>query len=208
MTTLPYSTIDLTSDEIETILSIYNSLQSKQSVDFRADYFFPFKDFSLFETYQDYSIGPVIEIIQNINPTYLTFTQVSYKTNLSRRNFTSTIKEYQSWCTLTLKNKYGNILIKTETLLDKIHEIIHPIEVDFKEDADFSKEFYVMASDQLLASSLLNAQIRGCLKQLNRKDVWIEIAGENLIIGNKKPIDTEATMEMCDLLIKIAELQK
>jgi hypothetical protein len=204
--TLPYSTIDLTSDEIENILCIFNTLQGKFSVSFKMDFAFSFEKFSLFENYLDHSIGPVIEIHHNENLFYLTFTQVFYRMNTASRFPVSATKEYQTWCVLPLNRQYGHVMIKTETVFDKINELIHTIEIDFSEDTEFSKKFYVLANDELLARSLLNARFRNCLKQLREKDLWIEILLDKLIIGNKKRIETSTTLEMADVLYKLSEL--
>ena len=208
MTTLPYSTIDLTSEEITQTLSVFNSLQNNYQVDFKMDFDFPFKEFSLFDTYEDYAIGPVIEVNQNSSQFYITFTQVFYKLNTGSGYRIRLSKEYQTWCVLPLNKQYGHILIKSETLLDKIHELVHPIEIDFNEDPDFSKRFYVMASTDSSTTNLLDDRFRGCLKQMNRKDIWIEVAQNKLIIGNKKRIDMQATLEMADFIRSIADLQK
>jgi hypothetical protein len=208
MTTLPYSTIDLTSEEITQILSVFNSLQRNYKVDFKMDFNFRFKEFCLFETYEDYAIGPVIEVKQITSLFYISFTEVFYKMNTANRYPIPLSKEYQTWCVLPLNKQYGHILIKSETIFDKIHELVHPIEIDFNEDPDFSKQFYVMASGESLTRNLLDARFRYCLKQLNRKDMWIEVAQDKLIIGNKKRIDVQATLEMANLISSIAELQK
>jgi hypothetical protein len=208
MTTLPYSTIDLASEEIAQILSVFNSLQCNYQVNFKMGFNFPFKNFSLFETYDDYAIGPVIELKQNERSLYITFTHVFYKLNSGSRYPIPLSKEYQTWCVLPLDKQYGHILIKSETVFDKIHELVHPIEIDFIEDPDFSKRFYVMASTDSLARNLLDNQFRSCLKRLELKDAWIEVAQDKLIIGNKKRIDTQATLEMANFICSISELLK
>ena len=153
----------------------------------------------------DYSMGPVIEIHHNETSFYITFTQVSYKMNTASRFPLAATKEYQTWCVLPLNRQYGHILIKTETIFDKIHELIHNIEIDFKEDPEFSRNFYVLASDESSTRSLFNARFRNCLKELREKDLWIEISIDKLIVGNKKRIDTSTALEMADLLHKISE---
>jgi hypothetical protein len=206
MTTFPYSTIDLTSEEIEKILYTFNIFQSKFEADFKMDFAFSFENFSLFENYLDHSIGPVIEIHHSKSSFFITFTQVFYKMNTASRFPVSTSKEYQTWCVLALNRGYGHILIKSETMFDKIHELVHPIEIDFKDDPEFSKKFYVLASDELMARSFLNLRFRNCLKQLKEKDLWIEVSLDKLIVGNKKHIQTSSTLEMADLLYKISKL--
>lgn len=205
MTTFPYSTVDLTSQEISIILESFDALEKKYRAGFKMDFSFPFKKFALFENYDDYATGPVIEAQQNENPFYLTFTQVFYRFNNANRYAVNAAREYQTWCVLPLKGSYGHVLIKTETFLDKIHEMVHPIEVDFKEDASFSKRFYVMASDELLTRALLNSRFRNCLKALQRNDFWIEIVNDHLIIGNQKSIEVSTSLQMADLLNKISE---
>ena len=206
MTALPYSNIDLTGEEAENILLIFNNLQSKFNVSFKMDFAFSFENFSLFKNYLDHSIGPVIEVRHNENLFYITFTQVSYKINSASRFPVSATKEYQTWCVLPLNRQYGHVLLKTETIFDKIHELIHPIEIDFKDDTDFSKQFYVLANDELMARSLLNSQFRSCLKDLQVKDLWMEVSFDKLVVGNKKRIEMSTALEMVDLLDKISNV--
>lgn len=89
-------------------------------------------------------------------------------------------------------------------MFDKLLELVHPIEIDFRDDAAFSKKFYVLASDELLARTLLNSRFRNCLKELQEKDLWLEVSLNNLIVGNKKRIETSTALEMADLVCKIA----
>jgi hypothetical protein len=206
MDTLPYSTLNLTSEEVTSILSIFNSLQSIYKVNFKMEFTFTFEGFSLFETYQDYSIGPVIEVKSHENLFNITFTEITYRTNTASRLPVQPTTEYQTWCMLPLKRQYGHILIKTETIFDKIHELIHPIEIDFKDDVDFNHQFYLLASDEIIARSLLSPQFRSSLKLLRQKDLWIEVSKDKLILGNKKRIDTSNTLEMADFLYKISVL--
>ena len=139
MITFPYSTIDLTSQEIEKILSIFKTLQSKYDIIFKMDFAFSFEKLSLFENYLNHSIGPVIEVHNSESPFYITFTQVGYKIYAESRFAVSAVKEYQTWCVLPLRREYDHILIKTETVVDKLLELVHPIEIDFKDDPEFSK---------------------------------------------------------------------
>lgn len=204
MTTLPCSTIDLTSEEIEKILSVFNTLQKTFNVSFKMDFAFSFEKFTLFENYLKHSIGPVLEIDHNKEVVYITFTQVFYSMNTASRLPVSPDGEYQTWCVLPLHRNYGHVLLKTETMFDKLLELVHPIEIDFRDDAAFSKKFYVLASDELLARTLLNSRFRNCLKELQEKDLWLEVSLNNLIVGNKKRIETSTALEMADLVCKIA----
>jgi hypothetical protein len=200
---LPYSTIDLTSQEVDKILSIFNSLQNISNVRFKMDFAFPFNEFSLFEHYQNYSVGPVIEIQHNHNLLYVAFTKVSYRMNSGSKFPTQPIEEYQAWYVFTLNKQYGHILIRNETLFDKIHEFIRPVEIDFKEDSEFGKRFYVLATDELIAKNLLNSQFRSGLKQLYSKDLRIEILNDKMIIGNGKHIDASTTLEVVNFFYSL-----
>lgn len=204
MTTLPYSTIDLTSDEIEKIVFIFKTLQKKYTIGFKMDFAFPFETFSLFENYLNHSIGPVIEIHQDKSSLYITFTQVFYRMNTASRLPVPATGEYQTWCVLPLSRDYGHVLIKTETFFDKLLEVVHPIEIDFSDDLEFSKKFYVLASDELLARTLLTSHFRNCLKGLQEKDLWLEVSVNKLIVGNKKRIETATALEMADLICKLS----
>lgn len=204
MTTFPYSTIDLTSDQIETILSVFDSLQRNHSVDFKMDFSLPFKEFALFGNHDTCSAGPVIEVKENGHSFFVIFAQVLYQYHSASRNGVTSAKEYQAWCVYPLRRSYGHILIKSETFLDKIHEFVHRLEIDFKEDVDFSDHYYVLASDEHLARSLLDLRFRNCLKEIRDSDFLLEVGNNWLIAGNKKRFNYHDTIEMVRFLDKLS----
>lgn len=204
MNTLPFSTHELTEADVESILGVYNKLKVSFSAEF--DFYFDpnFKEFWLFSHCESYHIGPVIRLQNNATNFYLTFTQVAYKASYANKSVYPPIKEYQTWGVALLKNNFGHILIKAETLLDKIHDLINPVELDFEDDKEFSKKFYVATNDKLKASLQMSQSFRNLIKNIQSKNFVIEIINNTLIIGNKKVVEIETSLDFVEFLDKVS----
>lgn len=134
----PFAIDDLDKHEVEKLVHIYNQL--KTSYTFNVDFGFSF-DLHRFDTFAYNKLiysGPVFKVVANSQPFYLNFLKLSYPAQNSRYGPN---EEFQTWGYLRLKNDYGRILITTETILDKIYDLLTPIDVDFKEDKEFSQRF-------------------------------------------------------------------
>lgn len=57
----------------------------------------------------------------------------------------------------------GHLMLRPETLADKVNEFFRRVELDFPGDRVFSRRHYVLAADEVAAERLLNAEVRSRL---------------------------------------------
>jgi hypothetical protein len=105
-----------------------------------------------------------------------------------------------------LKNDFGHVLIKAETLLDKIHELINPIEVKFPNDPEFNKRFYVVTDNIEKVKSNFTKQFMAYLSKNLNEDFLIEILGNKLIIGNRKIIEAKTAIGFVDFMDQLSKI--
>ena len=189
----------------ESILEVYNNLKNNFTTAFDPGFSFNFKEFESFSYNEITSFGPVISVSRPFNSFYLIFVEVNYI--ISPGRYSSGIHtDFQVWGVLFLKNDYGHILIKPETLLDKIHDLINPSELNFEDDKEFSKKFYVVTNDKSKAESRLSKDFRNQIKNISAKDFIIEIIGNKLIIGNKKTPHSKSAAEFAGFMNAVAAI--
>jgi len=205
MNTLPFPTYELSEDNVESILEIYNKLKISLSAEFDFDLTLNFKNFELFRYYESYHIGPVVRFQNNSAIFYTAFIQVAYKATYANKFVHPPIKEYQTWGVAFLKSNFGHILIKPETLLDKIHDLIKPIELEFEDEKEFSNRFQVVTKDKLKANLQMTPTFRNHIQNIQTKDFVIEIIHNTLIIGNKKVIKTGSARDFIEFLAKVSK---
>jgi len=177
----------------------YESLKLSHHADIDVDFNFDFSNFELFNHYESHTIGAVIRIEYMGLKGYITFTQVSYKINSASKFPTPPTLEWQIWGIAYLKNNYGHILIKPETILDKVHELINPQEIDFEDDKNFSKKYYVVTNDEFKARLQMTPMFRKCISNIKLEEFVIEIIEDKVIFGNKKKAQTETAFEFARL---------
>jgi hypothetical protein len=128
-------------------------------------------------------------------------------------NITSTKAElkhhctYQPWALTYLKHDFGRVFIRTETLIDKIREIVFPIELDFKEDKAFSDRFYVLTDDRDKAASGMTQAFRDAVMLIKETDFVLEIFEHTLVIGNRKPIAPEHACYLAEFVARLVAIK-
>jgi hypothetical protein len=200
-----FPTNNIDESDVKSILAIYNKIKENFSAEFDFDYSFNFKEFEAFIHYGIKMFGPVICVSTPVKPFYLTFTCVQYKGTPGKYSH-PTYSDYQVWGIQYLKNNYGHILIRPETVLDKIHELIVPIELDFEDDKEFSKKFYVVTNDKLKGEMLLTKSFRNYVDNIQSKEFTIEVIDNKLIIGNKKVYDQDSAIAFVNFLNDISKV--
>src|SRR4029077_7250015 len=142
MSTLPFSTLNLQSHEVDAISNIYKHLERTFEVCYDTNFTYNFSTLEIF-THREITTGPTVTITNDHQSFDLVFLQVGYSYSYARKYSFGLTHEYQTWGFITLKKDFGHILIKPETLLDKLHEFLNPLEVDFPDDPDFNTGYYV-----------------------------------------------------------------
>lgn len=193
------SLCQLSIDDAESIKEIYEVLNSKYRIEFDLDTEFDFSEYQAFHANQVNDIGPVMNIIRNDLITQLCFVEVM--SDAGKRGFNLS---YQLWGVVKLKKKYSHILIKQETLLDKIHDRLNRIDIDFDDDKAFSKRFMVVSNDEQQARLLMTPFFRDEIKKIELKEIIIEIKDQIMIIGNEKPMSFENADAITTLMTGLA----
>ncbi len=206
MSDIPFSTMDLQSSEIEAISDIFDRLEKTFSVSYDTNFSYDFDTLEIFQN-REVMVGPAIKITNSFQSFDLVFINIGYTYGYVRQYNPSLTYEYQTWGVITLQDDLGHILIKPETLLDKIHELINPIEIDFKEDLEFSKRFFVVTDNESRARSGMNQAFRTVIKKLDVQDYIIEIRQNKLIIGNRKRIDADSAIQFANFMDLISKLR-
>lgn len=200
----PFSTFDMSIDEAQRLFNIYTKLKDAYSVDVDHEFNLPFALFETFRTNGLNNKGSVFKINNGYQPFFLCFPEIQDWLRNSRYSPGPSI-EFQPWGYYKLKEGFGHVLIRTETFLDKIHELINPIELDFEDDKTFSRRFFVVTNDKLKAQLKITNTFRELIKQINLSEIIIEIKGDELLIGDKKVISEERVLVFTEFLNNLSK---
>jgi len=199
MLPVPFSTYDMSETEVQKQFEIYTTLRDNYNVEIDTEYPINIRDFDIFNANELNDHGAGFRIVKNSRSFYLEFIEILYRTD-GRRYSPNVHIEYQTWGLVNLKSDFGHILIKPETFLDKIHDLINPVDLDFKDDPEFSKKYLVVSNDRLKAEMQMSQSFRNYVKQISLKEFVIEMVNNKLIIGDKKVVSLESTLEFARYL--------
>jgi hypothetical protein len=158
-------------------------------------------EFHLLNDYLSKGEYRTIRITQRSNATFVSFieTHAAYST----RSGTASAHYLQAYVFVKLSRQYGHLVIKKETLRDKLSELFQPLEIDFEDDKQFSRQFYVLAKDKDKALQLITQNFRDELRKI-RTDVYIEVVNDVMMVGNKKGAAHQSLFELLDFGYKIS----
>ena len=183
------------------IQEIINDISKRYAVEKAAELPAPLNEFYLLKDYLDVSEYRTIRITQRDNPSYVSFIQVQSE---HRSKYSSGIaSDLQAYVFVHLCRNYGHMVIKKETLRDKLTELFQPLELDLEDDKEFSRQFYVLAKDKDKALHLVTQNFRDELKKIH-PDVYIEVVNDMMMITNKKPAVDESLFELIDFGYKVS----
>ncbi len=137
----------------------------------------------------------------------LAIIRVSYDSVTGKLYRKDNITEHQTWGHIHLKKDYGHVLLKHETLREKLLELFHVAEIDFEEDPEFSKHFYLLASDQDKARRLFDPALRDAFKAFPSGYCEAEILGNKLVIATKRALNTDDALSITEFLETLIEKQ-
>jgi len=200
-----FDVLGLEDDEKKSFQSTYETLETNFNLSYEQDFKFSFKAFSVFKDLNNISIRDTFKITRQDSFSYLTFTSVDYSL-IGGRTGRVNGSSYQIWGIAYLKRNYGCLLIQPETLFLKLTELIEPIEIDINEDKEFSRKFYVLASDNKLALDFLNKGVRENILDLKDNEFYIEVKDNVLIIGNRKNVSPKYGLKIGQFIEKISTM--
>lgn len=152
-----------------------------------------FGSFQAFSHYRDVYPHLLLFLSKGNHQPFVAFTQVEYNLPPSRKRPT-VYREYQTWAGIKLRHNYGNLLIRHETMRDKLNELFEAEEINFDMDSGFCNRFFVLADNESKAHHLLNSTVRQQIMALPFSHLEIEVRNSTLIVGNKKTVVPEEAL--------------
>ncbi len=186
--------------EAQILGNIYNELSQKFAVqmlehfDFDLKFFGIFSHISIIKPFWSLAISSEKENFQ------LVAINIQYNFIGGKKGDTL-INENQLWGFKKLKKDYGNLYIREEKLIDKVIELFHSLEIDFPQDTEFSKRFYVCSDNENKTRLALDQNTRTLFCEIpNRENFIFEIQQNHLVMGNRKPINEQNAMQIAQFL--------
>lgn len=180
--------------------AVLATLKQKFRVEQTGHIDFHLEQFSIFKNYSDVSVSGSYAVKNKNNDSYILFTGAMPKHADHGKTVTA---EQHVWALAYLKHDFGRVLIRRETLVDKIKELIHPVELDFAEDKAFSDTFYMLVSDRQKAIAGTDRNFRNVIMDIRLDDFVIEIVEHTLIIGNTHAISAEKVIHLAEFLSRL-----
>jgi hypothetical protein len=205
MENYPFDTVGLGCDAIDLYNDTYHALKAKFNIQPTGDIDFHLTQFEVFRGFEDVQVRGSFVIKQaDHNDCYVLFVQ----TNASRmgRYERHAINEFQTWALAYLKNDFDRVLIRQETLADKLIELVHPVELDFDDDKAFSDTFYVLVNDRNKAIRGIDRYFRNTVMDVRHDGFVIEIAGHTLIAGHADTMMPGTAVHLADFAERLCKL--
>jgi hypothetical protein len=203
---LPFDLVSLSSDDVQSLEDTYQALCAKFNVGPSGDNDIHLEKFDIFNNNPNISIGGTLLIKTPANNCHLAFLRIHYS-NYGLKSVTRyDYYKYQVWAFITLNKDFGQVLIRHETFNDKIVGLLHPCELNFKDDKEFDRKFYVVTNDEQKALLAMNWNFRNAVMDMGHS-MMLETMGNSIIIGNNMSVDVEQTIELAEFACKIAALK-
>ena len=200
----PFDTAGLTEKAVETFNDTYKVLKSKFRIEHTGNIDFHLENFEVFRECKNVNLKGSYVIKNARTDCYTLFVEAhKIKRGGTRLPSQYDYYEYQTWALAYLKKDFGRVLIRPETLADKIIELVHPVELDFDEDKAFSDTFYVLANDRSKAANAIDRSFRNAVMDMRHEDAVIEIIGHTLIIGYPKPVSADTSIKLAEFVSRV-----
>jgi hypothetical protein len=146
--------------------------------------------FDSLNNYSQVVLCEAIEIQKNQQNSFLlllsmTFTFKSIKSPHNETRFS----EYELFGVAMLKKDYGRVLIRPETFTDKIQNLFVSTDIDFDDNMDFSRKYYVVANDETKVRRYISNSFLETVRGFN--DLEIELDGNILMVRLRKQFTPE-----------------
>lgn len=202
---LPFNTVGLSLEGVDRFYKTYQTLKAQFQIQPTGNIDFHLEQFEVFKQYTGIKIRGSFVIKQCDNDCYIFFIEAHVK-HIGLNGHVNEHNEYQTWALAYLKHDFGRVLIRRETFADKIIELVHPVEVDFKDDKAFSDTFYVLVNNHNKATTGITRNFRNAVMDVRCDDFTIEIVEHTLLIGNKKSIEPEKAEHLAEFIERVAEM--
>lgn len=204
MENYPFDTSGLDSDNINLYHDTYLALQKRLNIQRTGNIDFGLEQFEMFRGCDTLNLRGAFAIKQeNGNDSYVLFVEstrdVAGRYNMQRANV------YQTWVVAFMKNDFDRVLIRRETIADKLIELVHPVELDFEDDKAFSDTWYVQVNDRNKAARAMDRSFRNAVMDLRHDDFTIEIAGHTLIAGSPYSVMPESAVQLAEFAERLCK---
>ena len=205
MDNLPFNTVGLCSEEVDRLHDTYKALKAKFNIEFTGNIDFYLDQFEVFRRYQGIKLRESYAIRQLNNDCYVFFIETHLR-SMGQKGGIVDCYENQTWALAYLKKDFGRVLIRRETLADKIIELVHPVELDLDEDKAFSDTFYVLVNDYQKAMAAIDRNFRNAVMDVRHDHFTIEIIEHTLIVGDRVPMSPERAVYLAEFVSRLASL--
>ena len=206
MTNFLFDASGLDAPYLDSFDATCRALKDKFKVEVPGHINFQLQQFEVLKHYNNVNTRDAFAIKNGGLDSYMLFLELSHKATV-KKNDLKHHHPYQPWALTYLRQDFGRVIIRTETLFDKLKELLLPIELDFKEDKPFSDRFYVLTDDRHKAETAMNQAFRDAVMAIKETDFIIEIYEHTLIIGNRKPILPEHACYLADFVNRLTNLK-
>jgi hypothetical protein len=198
-------TSGLTKEQELSFREAYNEIDKCFNIVQDDDAALPFENFSLQDDYDEVGIRDIFRITDGEGKAFITFTKVRYN-YIGYKGGQYSGEEYQIWGVATLPKDFGHLIIRPETLKDRIVELLKPMEINFPDDRAFCKRFYVLANDREKAAALLTPDFRNEMKQILLPEFSIDVLNNYLLIANRKLVGKTEALAFASFVFNVSEL--
>ncbi|UKN01979.1 hypothetical protein K6119_00425 [Paracrocinitomix mangrovi] len=98
----------------------------------------------------------------------------------------------------------GHVIVRPETISDKITELIKPVEVDFKNHKSFSFKYFVSAADKDLVTSNFPFELMDYLNK--QRNISLEFKDGLCLMRHSKAINIKDGVELCKIASDIQQI--
>lgn len=206
MDNLPFNSTGLNSATIDNFSRICSIIKSGFELRPTGHINFYLEDFEAFKNCIEINLRASYVMEHARSDSYLLFLETRHKPVANKDDTATDFYLYHTWALAYLKKDFGRVVIRPETLRDKIIELIHPIELDFNEDKAFSNMFYVIVSDVEKAKAGMDRNFRNAVMDIRDNDFIIEIVNHTLIIGSHHPMSADKATHVAEFVNRLADL--
>jgi hypothetical protein len=200
----PFDTVGLTSGQVDIFQETYDALKARFRMEHTGDIDFHLNDFEVFKNHADVNLKGSYVIKNARTDCYILFVEThDLVGNAKRYTAAADYYEYHTWALAYLKKDFGRVMIRPETLVDKLIELVHPVELDFEEDKAFSDTWYVLTNDRWKAEASMDRNFRNAVMDVRHDNVVIEIIDHTLIIGHNRPASPDASLQLAEFVVRL-----
>lgn len=201
----PFDIAGLTAAQADLYQETYQTLKARFQIEITGDIDFHLDHFEVFAGCTGVETRGSYVIKNGRTDCYMLFVGLHKVKRGNHGTATSTHdhSECQTWALAYVKKDFGRVLIRPETLADKLIELVHPVELDFEDDKAFSDTFYVLVNDRWKAEMAMDRNFRNVVMDMRHEDIVIEVIDHTLIIGYRKEVSPDTALQLADFVVRV-----